>query len=129
MVQAVRLAREIAETKALRRFGLVRELKPGVAVRSDLEIARYVKSAIETGYHPAGTCAMGTSPTCVVDPSLRVYGIDGLRIADASIMPSLVNGNTNGPTIMIAEKAADHIRGLAAETTISAGNRREEAAI
>ena len=114
MVEAVRFARALTRTRALREFGLKRELAPGPAVQSDGELASYVKQTIETAFHPAGTCAMGENPQAVVDSRLSVHGLDGLRIADASVMPSLVNGNTNAPTIMIAEKAADLILGLRA---------------
>lgn len=110
LVDAIRLARDLAATKALRDFGLLDEIRPGPSVKSDTDLDRYVRSTVETAYHPSATCAMGTGPDAVVDPELRVYGVERLRIADASIMPSLVNGNTNGPTLMIAEKAADIIR-------------------
>ncbi|WP_309740553.1 GMC oxidoreductase [Chamaesiphon sp. OTE_20_metabat_361] len=79
-------------------------------MQSDREIGSYIRSACETMYHPVGTCKMGTDPMAVVDPELRVHGIDGLRVVDASIMPKIVTGNTNAPTIAIAEKAADLIK-------------------
>jgi choline dehydrogenase-like flavoprotein len=111
LVEAIRRIRDLAGTTAMRRFGLVEELRPGAAMRSDHELTRYLEQDVQTAYHPAGTCAMGSGPHAVVDPELRVHGMEGLRIADASVMPSLVNANTNGPTLMIAEKAADLIRG------------------
>jgi choline dehydrogenase len=86
------------------------ELAPGVKVRSDADIESFVRRTSSTTWHPAGTCKMGNDETAVVDSCLRVHGIDGLRVADASIMPRIVSGNTNAPTIMIAEKAADLIR-------------------
>jgi len=91
---------------------LGRELGPGDAARSDAEIGAYVRDrASGTIFHPVGTCKMGTDEMAVVDPALRVRGLDGLRVADASIMPTLIGGNTNAPTIMIAEKAATMMLG------------------
>jgi choline dehydrogenase len=86
------------------------ELAPGVKVRSDADIESFVRRTASTTWHPAGTCKMGNDETAVVDSCLRVHGIDGLRVVDASVMPRIVSGNTNAPTIMIAEKAADLIR-------------------
>jgi choline dehydrogenase len=85
-------------------------------VRTDAEIDAWVRRTAETIYHPVGTCRMGAAgdPMAVVDGELKVQGLAGLRVIDASVMPTLVGGNTNAPTIMIAEKAADLIRGLAA---------------
>lgn len=90
-----------------------RVLRPGPAM-SDAELIDYIRSTGRTVFHPVGTCAMGTGPLAVVDPQLRVHGLEGLRIADASIMPRLVSGNTNAATIMIAEKAVDLLLGRAA---------------
>ena len=86
------------------------ELMPGLDFESDDALAAWVRDTASTIFHPAGTCRMGSDADAVVDPQLRVRGIDGLRVADASIMPTLVGGNTNAPVIMIAEKAADMIR-------------------
>jgi choline dehydrogenase len=82
-------------------------LARGVDRTTDDEILDWVRNAAETTYHPVGTCKMGSDPAAVVDSQLRVHGITGLRIADASIMPTLTSGNTNAPSIMIGEKAAD----------------------
>lgn len=87
------------------------EIAPGAAHRSDEEIESFVRRNASTTWHPAGTCRMGGDDMAVVDPDLRVRGLDGLRIVDASVMPSIVSGNTNAPVIMIAEKAADMILG------------------
>ena len=85
------------------------EVNPGSDVRSDEEILDYIRTTAQTAYHPVGTCKMGTDEMAVVDPELKVRGMQGLRIADGSIMPTLMSGNTNGPIIMIGEKASDMI--------------------
>jgi choline dehydrogenase len=90
------------------------EITPGAAVRSDAEIDEWVRRTAESIYHPVGTCRMGADAMAVVDDQLRVRGIDGLRVVDASVMPDIIGGNTNAPTMMIAEKAADTILGNAA---------------
>jgi choline dehydrogenase len=87
----------------------VSEVAPGADRTTDDEILDWVKKAAETTYHPVGTCKMGSDPRAVVDAQLRVHGIAGLRVADASIMPTLTSGNTNAPSIMIGEKAADMV--------------------
>jgi choline dehydrogenase len=108
---SVRLTREILSQPALSRYR-GRELNPGDALREDSELDAWVRRSVETCYHPVGTCRMGLDPgRSVVDAECRVHGIDGLRVVDASIMPSIVSGNTNAPTIMIAEKVSDIIRG------------------
>ncbi|SFV07893.1 GMC family oxidoreductase [Pseudoduganella namucuonensis] len=90
--------------------GMVKaELAPGAAVRSDAELDAYIKATIQTGMHPTSSCAMGVGEYAVVDAQLRVRGLEGLRVVDASVMPDIVSGNTNAPTIMIAEKASDMI--------------------
>ncbi|HWX28273.1 MAG TPA: GMC oxidoreductase [Steroidobacteraceae bacterium] len=95
-----------------KRFDDIRgaEVAPGAKLRSDAEIECFVRRTASTTWHPAGTCKMGVDEMAVVDPCLRVRGIDGLRVVDASVMPKIVSGNTCAPTIMIAEKAADLIR-------------------
>mgnify|MGYP006271671231 CR=1 FL=1 len=107
-VRAVRIAKAIMTAPAMAPMK-VTELAPGPDVVSDDEIVDWVKSAAETTYHPVGTCKMGQDPMAVVDHRLRVRGIAGLRVADASIMPTLTSGNTNAPSIMIGEKAADMV--------------------
>src|SRR6202035_2052912 len=87
----------------------VSEVAPGADRTTDDEILDWVRKAAETTYHPVGTCKMGSDPMAVVDAQLRVQGIAGLRVADASIMPTLTSGNTNAPSIMIGEKAADMV--------------------
>lgn len=87
------------------------EIQPGEAVQSDSEIDAFVRSAVESAYHPSCTCKMGIDDMAVVDPEVRVHGIDNLRIADSSIFPTIPNGNLNAPTIMVAERAADIIKG------------------
>ncbi|MEC7490355.1 MAG: GMC oxidoreductase [Pseudomonadota bacterium] len=86
------------------------EIRPGTSAESDGDIDEFLRRNCETAQHPAGTCRMGVDPDAVVDGTLRVNGIEGLRVADCSIMPELVGSNTNAPTIMIAEKAAEMIR-------------------
>jgi choline dehydrogenase len=105
-VAAVRKARELFATGPLADV-VSAELAPGVAIQSDEEIIAWIRATAETTYHPVGTCKMGSDPMAVVDDNLRVHGINGLRIADASIMPTLTSGNTNAPSIMIGEKCAE----------------------
>ncbi|HWQ37044.1 MAG TPA: choline dehydrogenase [Burkholderiales bacterium] len=109
MVAGFRLTRRIAATRAFAPY-VASEYRPGPEVRSDDEMLAYIRSTATTGFHPCGTCRMGTDEGAVVDPRLRVHGIQGLRVADASVMPTIVSGNTNAATIMIAEKAADLIK-------------------
>ena len=92
----------------------VEELSPGSELQADDEILNWIKAAAETTYHPVGTCKMGQDDRAVVDERLRVKGTMGLRIADASIMPTLISGNTNAPSIMIGEKAAEMVLEAAA---------------
>ena len=90
------------------RHGLT-EMIPGDEAQSDAALHAFIRANARTVYHPVGTCAMGTGPQAVVDARLRVHGVKRLRVVDASIMPTIVSGNTNAPAIMIAEKAADMI--------------------
>lgn len=108
----LRLTREIFNQPALAAYRGV-ELSPGVEVQTDAEIDDWVARSAETAYHPAGSCRMGSDDMAVVDSDCRVHGINGLRVVDSSIMPTVTNGNLNAPTMMIAEKAADLILGQA----------------
>ena len=118
LVAGMRLSRRLAETSALRPF-VVEELQPGLAYQTDEELLEFARNNATTIYHPVGTCKMGIDPLAVVDPQLRVRGIDGLRVADASIMPTLISGNTNAPAIMIGEKAAAMILDTARGGTLA----------
>ena len=109
IVEGVRVARQLVHTKAFEPYR-GEELHPGVKAKTDGEIAEFIRNEAETLYHPVGTCKMGSDPMAVVDARLRVRGIERLRVVDASVMPRIIAGNTNAPTIMIAEKAADMIR-------------------
>src|SRR5690606_6680477 len=124
----LRLAREIYAAEPM--AGLIaRETVPGAAVQSDEQIDEHVRATAGTTQHPVGTCAMGIGPDAVVDAELRVHGVAGLRVVDASVMPDVPGGNTNGPTIMIAEKASDLIRGRSlppAENEDCRGGERAE---
>jgi choline dehydrogenase len=108
-VDAVRLTRKIVAGRALARFE-PEEFMPGAKAQTDDEILAYARASVSTVFHPVGTCKMGQDSLAVVDERLRVRGFEGLRVVDASIMPVLVSGNTNAPTMMIAEKASDMIR-------------------
>lgn len=107
-VGGIKVARRIAEAPSLRDC-IIDEYVPGREYQSDSELLDAARRHSQTIYHPAGTCKMGNDESAVVDHQLRVHGIEGLRVVDASIMPEIVSGNTNAPTIMIAEKAADMI--------------------
>ena len=107
-VRAVRIARAVMTAPAMKDLR-VSEIAPGPSQTTDDQLLEWVKLVAETTYHPVGTCKMGTDPMAVIDDQLRVRGIHGLRIADASIMPTLTSGNTNAPSIMIGEKAADMV--------------------
>ena len=108
VIKGMRIARQIARQHVLQNL-VVAETLPGTAVISDEQLADDVRKRGVSNLHPVGSCSMGHGPNAVVDPRLRVHGIAGLRVVDASIMPSIIAGNTNAPTIMIAEKASDMI--------------------
>jgi choline dehydrogenase len=112
MRACVRLTREIFAQAAFDRYR-GREIQPGNGVQTDAEIDAFIRAKVESAYHPSCSCRMGGAqdPLAVVAPDTRVHGLDGLRVVDSSIMPSITTGNLNAPTIMLAEKAADHILG------------------
>jgi choline dehydrogenase len=107
-VESVKVARKIAQSSTLKKY-ITDEYIPGDSYTSDSELLEAAKNNSQSIYHPVGTCKMGNDASSVVDDQLRVRGVSGLRVVDASIMPELVSGNTNAPTMMIAEKAADMI--------------------
>ena len=109
MIDGMRLLRRVADASPLDPYR-GEEVEPGPATVSDEDLLDHVRRRANTAYHPIGTCRMGPGPDCVVDARLRVHGLSGLRIADASIMPTMVSGNTNAAAIMIGEKASDLIR-------------------
>ena len=109
IIEGVKLSRRLAHEQPLAKFR-GEELHPGAATQSDAEIADFIRAEAQTLYHPVGTCKMGHDTMAVVNSQLQVHGLEGLRVVDASVMPRIIAGNTNAPTIMIAEKAADMIR-------------------
>jgi choline dehydrogenase len=117
MVKGIKLSRVLAHSKAFEKYR-GREAYPGDDVKTDEKLRAYVSQRAETLYHPVGTCKMGSDPASVVDAELRVHGVAGLRVVDASVMPTVPGGNTNAPTIMVAEKAADLIKG---KTSVQSG--------
>jgi choline dehydrogenase len=112
LIEGMRVCRKIAEQPALKPF-VAEEIQPGPRITSEADLRADIRARGVSNLHPVGTCRMGHEVDAVVDPQLRVYGVDGLRVADASIMPSIVAGNTNAPTIMIGEKCADMVRAAA----------------
>jgi choline dehydrogenase len=106
---AVKLTRRICAAPALAPYE-PEEFRPGAHISSDEDLAAAAGGIASTIFHPVSTCRMGADPRAVVDERLRVHGLEALRVVDASIMPTITSGNTNAPTIMIAEKAADMIR-------------------
>jgi choline dehydrogenase len=112
MRACVRLTREIFAQRAFDRYR-GRELQPGHEVQTDAQIDAFIKDKVESAFHPSCSCKMGAADDvmAVVDPETRVRGLERLRVVDSSIMPTVTTGNLNAPTIMLAEKAADHILG------------------
>ncbi len=117
VLRGIELARAVVHTRAFADFYKV-EIAPGEDVQGEQDLREFVRNNITTIWHAAGTCKMGHDQMAVVDPQLRVRGVEGLRVADASVMPRIVAGNTNAACIMIGEKAADLVR---------AGQRSREA--
>jgi len=110
LIKGVKISREIMNQPAFDEFR-GKEINPGDHIQTDQEIEEFIRNHGETIYHPVGTCKMGNDEFSVVDDKLRVRGVENLRVVDASVMPTLIGGNTNAPTIMIAEKISDHILG------------------
>ena len=110
MIAGVRMVRDLMGQPAFHRYR-GRELAPGAEARTDRDLEAWLRASAMTTFHPVGTCKMGVDPMAVVDARLRVRGLEGLRVADASIMPIITSGNTNAPAIMIGEKAAELLRG------------------
>lgn len=110
--QCLRLTREVFEQPAMQEH-VKHEIQPGADMVTDEQLDDFIREHAESAYHPCGTCKMGAAddPMAVVDPECRVIGVEGLRVADSSIFPQITNGNLNGPSIMVGEKAADHILG------------------
>ncbi|GAA6614737.1 GMC family oxidoreductase [Scytonema sp. NUACC26] len=109
LVEGMKLIRQLFQSNAFDEFR-GKEIAPGSHIQSDAVLETYIRDTCSTVWHPVGTCKMGTDSMAVVDSELRVYGVEGLRVVDASIMPTITTGNTNAPTIMIGEKAADLIK-------------------
>jgi choline dehydrogenase len=123
IVEAVRRVRDIFAAPAFDKFR-GDEFRPGALAQTDEQILEYVRAQAESVYHPVGTCKMGSDDMAVVDDRLRVHGVQGLRVADASIMPKLISGNTNATAIMIAEKCADMLlQDAGIKTTLPEGMR------
>ncbi|MGL4620494.1 GMC family oxidoreductase [Chroococcidiopsis sp.] len=117
LVTAIKIMRQLFHSSAFDEFR-GEEIAPGADVTSDEALVVYIRDTASTMWHPVGTCKMGIDPMAVVDPELRVHGVEGLRVVDASIMPTITTGNTNAPTIMIGEKAADLIKANRTQQTL-----------
>ena len=120
-VAGARFIRKLAATRAFTPY-VEAEYRPGAGVESDAQLLDYARDFGTSGYHPVGTCRMGTDALAVVDAELRVHGVEALRVVDASIMPTIVSANTNAPTIMIGEKAAEIIRSPATSSRVVAAS-------
>ena len=108
LISGVKLIRKLMNSPEVQKY-CGEEVQPGTQTSSDEEILKFIRDKAETLYHPSGTCKMGNDKMSVVDNKLKVHGIKNLRVADASIMPTLISGNTNGPCMMIGERCADFI--------------------
>jgi len=108
MLDAIKLVRRVAKSAAIQPYNHS-EFIPGTDTANDEELMEYIRKSGNTIFHPAGTCQMGTGPMAVVDQQLRVHGVQGLRVADASIMPTVLSGNINAGCIMIGERVSDMI--------------------
>ena len=106
---SVRLTREIMQQKSMKPF-LGHAIQPSEYIQTDDEIDEFIRNSVDSAYHPCGTCRMGKGSNAVVDEHLSVFGIDGLRVVDSSVFPSIPNGNLNAPTMMLAERASDIIK-------------------
>jgi len=111
LVEGFTVARDLARTRALAEI-CSEEVAPGITIQGESDVRTYIRQTCDCIWHPVGTCKMGTDALSVVDSQLRVHGVEGLRVVDASIMPTITSGNTNAPTIMIGEKASDLIKGV-----------------
>ena len=109
LIKGVKISRKIANSRAFQQFNVI-EIKPGLKCNSEIDLLNYIKESAGSLYHPTGTCRMGEDKNSVVNQDLQVRGIQGLRVVDASIMPSIISGNTNATVIMIAEKASEIIK-------------------
>jgi choline dehydrogenase-like flavoprotein len=114
LLHGLQLARRLCDTPAFAPYA-ASEVRPGRKLSSDAELLAYLREAAATVHHPVGSCRMGIDDMAVVDPCLRVRGVDGLRVVDAAVFPGIVGGNTNAPIVMAAEKAAALITGRAKE--------------
>jgi choline dehydrogenase-like flavoprotein len=113
MLRGLKIGREVSGAGSFARYRAV-EVQPGPDARDDAALIEYIRRAAVTVHHPCGSCRMGADDQAVVDEQLRVHGVEGLRVADASVFPCVVGGNTNAAVVMVAEKAADMIRGIPA---------------
>lgn len=120
LLRGLKLARQLCDTAAFAPYRAT-EVRPGRGVRSEAELKAYLREATATVHHPVGSCRMGIDPMAVVDPALKVRGIDALRVVDAAVFPGIVGGNTNAPIVMVAEKAADLITGAKSRGVMNGG--------